>query len=375
MFLRGNVVTLDGDAEAVANAATVVRELAELVEQGHEIGAGTIDAVTARARPAHLAGRDPRGRRLAPPLAHASRPKTVNQKRYVDSDPPQHGDVRHRAGRHRQDLPGRRDGRRRAVAARGQPDHPHAPRRRGRRAARLPARRPDGEDRSRTCGRCSTRCTTCSTPRRSPRTSSAGVIEVAPLAFMRGRAQPVDQPVLTPDGWRPIGVARVGDLVTGSDGRPTPVLGVFPQGQQARSSASRRRTARRRCACAEHLWFVTTPDDRKHGKPGRVVETREMIGRLRRTTSTATSCRCCRAPVEFPERDGPDRSVRARAAARRRLPHDDARRRASRPPDPELADALEDALDGIALCLKQRGRLRPAARRRRSRRRASSPTP
>ena len=42
IFLRGNVVTLDGEAEAVQLAATVVRELSELVARGHEIGPATI---------------------------------------------------------------------------------------------------------------------------------------------------------------------------------------------------------------------------------------------------------------------------------------------------------------------------------------------
>src|SRR5206468_11206698 len=37
LFLRGNLVTLDGDAESVAAAAVVVRELSDLIEQGHEI--------------------------------------------------------------------------------------------------------------------------------------------------------------------------------------------------------------------------------------------------------------------------------------------------------------------------------------------------
>ena len=55
-------------------------------------------------------------------------------------------------------------------------------------------------------------------------------VEVAPLAFMRGRAQPIDRQVLTPTGWQAIGSLQVGDLVIGSDGCPTPVLGVFPQG-------------------------------------------------------------------------------------------------------------------------------------------------
>ena len=40
-----------------------------------------------------------------------------------------------------------------------------------------------------------------------------GTVEVAPLAFMRGRAQPVDRKVLTPWGWREIGTLEVGDLV------------------------------------------------------------------------------------------------------------------------------------------------------------------
>ncbi len=45
-----------------------------------------------------------------------------------------------------------------------------------------------------------------------------GVIEVAPLAFMRGRAQPVDEPVLTPDGWVGDRVTEGRGLVIGSDG-------------------------------------------------------------------------------------------------------------------------------------------------------------
>ena len=65
-----------------------------------------------------------------------------------------------------------------------------------------------------------------------PRLMAAGTIEVAPLAYMRGRAQPLDSRVLTPDGFRPIGDLQVGDLVVGSNGLPTPVLGVFPQGRR-----------------------------------------------------------------------------------------------------------------------------------------------
>jgi len=84
LFLRGNVITLDGEPEAVRQASQVVREMAELVEQGHEIGPGTIQAVTgaldAHESPARIL-EDVVWRHRSTKVA----PKSVNQKRYVDS--------------------------------------------------------------------------------------------------------------------------------------------------------------------------------------------------------------------------------------------------------------------------------------------------
>jgi phosphate starvation-inducible protein PhoH and related proteins len=84
VFLRGNVVTLDGDADAVAAADLVVKELADLIEQGHEIAEGTIAAVTSaldqHQSPAGIL-EDVIWRHRSTKVA----PKTVNQKRYVDS--------------------------------------------------------------------------------------------------------------------------------------------------------------------------------------------------------------------------------------------------------------------------------------------------
>jgi phosphate starvation-inducible PhoH-like protein len=84
LFLRGNVVTLDGEPEAVEAAAIVVRELAELIEQGHDIAPGTIAAVTGaldqHRSPAEIL-EDVVWRHRSKQVA----PKTVNQKRYVDS--------------------------------------------------------------------------------------------------------------------------------------------------------------------------------------------------------------------------------------------------------------------------------------------------
>ncbi len=84
LFLRGNLLTLEGDPDDVAAAAAVVRELSELVAQGHELAPGTIEAVT-RALDQH---EDP-GAILEDVIwRHRTTkvaPKTVHQKRYVDS--------------------------------------------------------------------------------------------------------------------------------------------------------------------------------------------------------------------------------------------------------------------------------------------------
>ncbi|HVL94312.1 MAG TPA: PhoH family protein [Solirubrobacteraceae bacterium] len=84
IFLRGNVLTLDGEAEAVATGAAVVRELSSLAERGHEIGPATIESVARVLDQSHSPTKvledvvwRHRNLRVAP--------KSVNQKRYVDA--------------------------------------------------------------------------------------------------------------------------------------------------------------------------------------------------------------------------------------------------------------------------------------------------
>ena len=110
--------------------------------------------------------------------------------------------------------------------------------------------------------------------------------------------------MLTPDGFRPIGALAVGDLVIGSDGKPTPVLGVYPQGEKdiyrvtAQDGAST-------LASGDHLWAVATRDDRRRGKPLRVLTTREMIGNLRANHYHRYELPLHSAPVRFPYREVP----------------------------------------------------------------------
>ena len=84
VFLRGNVLTLDGDEGAVEMGRTVVRELTDLVRQGHDIAPGTIEAI------AGALDRHESPSRILEDVVWRHRalkvaPKTVNQKRYVDA--------------------------------------------------------------------------------------------------------------------------------------------------------------------------------------------------------------------------------------------------------------------------------------------------
>jgi phosphate starvation-inducible protein PhoH and related proteins len=173
-----------------------------------------------------------------------------------------------------------------------------------------------------------------------------GTIEVAPLAYMRGRSQPYDRQVLTPEGFRPIGSLRVGDLVIGSNGLPTPVLGVYPQGRREVFRIRAQDGASTLC-CGEHLWAVATRDDRRRGKPLRVLETREMMGQLRAAHYHRFELPLISHPVAFPPRDVPldpyalglllgDGSFSARITGFTTA-------------DPELAVALEQSIEGIEL--------------------------
>ncbi|MQA61763.1 MAG: phosphate starvation-inducible protein PhoH [Actinophytocola sp.] len=139
-------------------------------------------------------------------------------------------------------------------------------------------------------------------PESIPSLIQAGTIEIAPLAYMRGRSQPRFSKVLTPEGWCPIGDLQVGDLVIGSNGEPTPVLGVYPQGERDIYRVTAQDGSGTLC-CGEHLWTVRTASDKRRNRPWRVLETREMIGKLRAAHARRYELPLLTAPVYFPERE------------------------------------------------------------------------
>ena len=74
-----------------------------------------------------------------------------------------------------------------------------------------------------------------------------------------GHAQPLDEPVLTPSGWRSIGELQVGDEVYAHDGSITQITGVYPQGVQDvfRVELDDGRFTR---ATTDHLWQLAVDE-------------------------------------------------------------------------------------------------------------------
>jgi phosphate starvation-inducible PhoH-like protein len=304
IHVRGNEITVTGSPEETALVARLFDELTQLLASGAELAADVVERSVAMlrrksgARPADvltLGILSARGRTI--------RPKTLNQKRYVDAidkhtivfavGPAGTGKTYLAMAKAVKALQAKEFNRiiltRPAVEA-------------GERLGFLPGTlyekidpylRPlydalhDMLD-----------------PDSIPKLTAAGTIEIAPLAYMRGRAQSTDTPVLTPTGFRPIGSLAVGDLVIGSNGEPTPVIGVYPQGEKDIYRLTTQDGASTLCS-GDHLWAVTTRDDRRRGKPFRVLETREMIGNLRANHYHRYELPLHSAPICFPCRPVP----------------------------------------------------------------------
>ncbi len=294
IHVRGNEVTLSGEPGDIAFAERVFAELMTLAGRGQQLGPDavrrTVAMLSAGAAesPAEVLSLDILSRR-----GRTIRPKTLNQKKYVDAidkhtvvfciGPAGTGKTYLAMAKAVQALQAKQVNRiiltRPAVEA-------------GERLGFLPGTlyekidpylRPlydalhDMVD-----------------PESIPRLMQAGTIEVAPLAYMRGRAQPVHTNVLTPSGFRPIGELEVGDLVVGSNGEPTPVLGVYPQGRKTIYRVTTQDGASTLCS-EDHLWAV-----RRHRGPWRVVETKAMVASPRDYELPLLS-----RPVALPEVDVP----------------------------------------------------------------------
>jgi phosphate starvation-inducible PhoH-like protein len=350
VHVRGNEVTVTGERGEVALVERLLDELVTMVRTGQGLTGDAVERVIAMLRTeTHVRPADVLTLNILSNRGRTIRPKTLNQKRYVDAidkhtvvfgiGPAGTGKTYLAMAKAVQALQSKQVNRiiltRPAVEA-------------GERLGYLPGTlsekidpylRPlydalhDMVD-----------------PDSIPKLLTAGTIEVAPLAYMRGRAQPYDAQVLTPGGFRPIGSLEVGDLVVGSSGLPTPVIGIYPQGRRQVYRVTTQDGASTLC-CAEHLWTVATPEDKRRGRR-RTLEVQEMIGQLRRGRIRRLELPLV-APVEFEPQEVP-----LDPYALGLLLGDGCITTATTPDfttkDFELAHALAQALPGIELKLKGR---------------------
>jgi len=114
-----------------------------------------------------------------------------------------------------------------------------------------------------------------------------------------GKLIPMEDRVLTPNGWARAGTIKVGDSLVGQNGKPTTVLGVFPQGTSSLfkivfSDGVSIRAGR------EHLWLVQTPNHRRRKQRGVVMSTGQLreTGFFDRQGNARWFIPMC-APVEF----------------------------------------------------------------------------
>lgn len=132
------------------------------------------------------------------------------------------------------------------------------------------------------------------------------------------KAQPLNTPILTPNGWTTMGEIEVGDRVISVDGNPTIVTGVFPQGIIDVWELTFSDGTKTEC-CSDHLWLTQTDSDRnnrswsktingkrtryKNKKEGTVKKTSEIIETLYTKRTRVNHSIPITSPVNFNEKN------------------------------------------------------------------------
>lgn len=86
-----------------------------------------------------------------------------------------------------------------------------------------------------------------------------------------GKAQPLDEPVLTPQGWSTMGQLSVGSEVIGSNGKATKVVAIHPQGVTDLYAVEFKNGTVVRCS-GEHLWTLSNASGTSY-----TVSTRQLF--------------------------------------------------------------------------------------------------
>ena len=143
-----------------------------------------------------------------------------------------------------------------------------------------------------------------------------GILDVG-----QAKAQPLDAKILTPAGWTTMGDIAVGDFVIAQDGRPTRVMGVYPQGERPVYRVEFSDGSSTECD-GDHLWITRTQYERNAERrrldyaaaSGRRNKADESFGTVKTTEAIAATLSTpgrpgmnhtipMVRPVEFDERE------------------------------------------------------------------------
>jgi hypothetical protein len=116
-----------------------------------------------------------------------------------------------------------------------------------------------------------------------------------------GRALALDTPVPTPDGFRPIEALEVGDKVFDEKGRIRYVSGKSEVWKSRPCYEVEFSTGEVIVADENHLWVVTTANDRSNGKPARILRTSDLFEWQHRSKQGPTFSVGEMAPLDYPE--------------------------------------------------------------------------
>lgn len=113
---------------------------------------------------------------------------------------------------------------------------------------------------------------------------SKGELGVILAPFGVGKSQPLSSKILTPSGWITMGDVKVGGYVISRNGKPTKVIGVYPQGVRPIYKVSFNNNTKVLCD-EEHLWSVNTIQQRNRkfnpDNSFKTIKTIDMVNNVR----------------------------------------------------------------------------------------------
>lgn len=105
-------------------------------------------------------------------------------------------------------------------------------------------------------------------------------IEICPLAFMRGRSQPLYSEVKTINGFKKMGDIKPEDFILGKNGKEIKVKEIFPQGNIDIYQIQFSDGSTTQCSL-DHLWLTKTRSEKRHKKGFSVKTTKNILETLK----------------------------------------------------------------------------------------------